>query len=267
MLSFGGGGATSSEKGALNVPDWRIDYSLRTIVDGMLGAFLIAVALLTPFLRRWRTRWGADEEEVKRVLPGDDLVPRPKWGWTHAVTIHAAPAEVWPWLVQIGQGRGGLYSYEFLENIIGCAIYNADRIVPELQSLHVGDVVKLDANIGLPVAVVEPRRALVLNARVDTQTGRSFEPAGARPDKYINLSWTWFLEEVGGDTRLLSRWRADYSPSLANRLGFGPWSVEPISFVMDRKMLIGIRKRAEAVAERNEQRQAIRAVRGGQAAS
>jgi hypothetical protein len=267
MLSFLEGRMTSSKKGALNVPDWETSYSLKKIIEGIAGAFLIAASLLTPFLRRWRTTWGATDEEVTRDLPGDGLVPQPRWGWTHAVTIRAATSEVWPWLVQMGHGRGGLYSYGFLENLVGFASCNADSIVPELQVLRQGDIVRLNASIGLPVALVEPRRALVLNARVDMQSLKPFDPNGAKPDGYINLSWAWFLEEVRGGTRLLSRWRADYSPSLANRLGFGPLMIEPASFAMDRKMLRGIKQRAEALARRGREQRAAGAVSSERAAS
>ncbi len=223
---------------------------LGVVVEGLVGAVLIALAVLTPFLRRRRTRWGATDEEVKRRLPGDDVVTSPRWRWTHAVTIEAPPAEVWPWLAQIGQGKAGFYSYELLENLIGCHIHNADCIVPELQRLEVGDVVRLYPDMGLPVAAVEPGHALVLGTRVDTRTARP-ESADDMPDGYLNLSWAWLLEEHNGGTRLLTRWQADYSASLANRLGFGPLLLEPISFVMDRKMLLGIKRRAEAAAERS----------------
>jgi hypothetical protein len=83
---------------------------LKDVAEGIAGAALIAVAFITPFLRPWRARWGATEAEVKKKLPGDELLPHPKWGYTHAVTIKASAAEVWPWLVQMGQGRGGFYS-------------------------------------------------------------------------------------------------------------------------------------------------------------
>lgn len=112
--------------------------NLNDFVEGIEGAFLIAFALLTPFLRRWRCRWGATDEEVKRTLPGDELVPAPEWQWTHAITINAPPEQVWPWIVQMGQGRGGFYSYEALEDLVGCKIHNASRIVPEWQDLKVG---------------------------------------------------------------------------------------------------------------------------------
>jgi hypothetical protein len=230
---------------------------LKTFVEGAGGAALMVIALLTPFLRGWRVKWGATNKEVNRSWPGDDLVPRPKWGWTHVLTVRASAAQVWPWLVQMGQGRGGFYSYEFLENVVGCDIHNADRIVPELQQLQVGDSIRLYPKMsGLLVAVLEPGRALVLSARTDEQTGESFELGDTMPEKYVNMAWGWFLVETEGSvTRLITRLRNDYNPSLGRRLSLGPLWVEPVGFVMSRKMLQGIKKRAEAAARRDSERE------------
>ena len=98
-------------------------------------------------------------------MPGDELVSRPMMGYTRAITIDAPPDDVWPWLVQIGQGRGGLYSFDGLENLVGCDIHSADRILPDFQRLEVGDLIRLGPP-GYPcfrVAQVEP--GCVLGAR------------------------------------------------------------------------------------------------------
>jgi len=233
-------------------------FKFKAFADGIAGAFLIAAALLTPFLRHWRTTWGAIDAEIHRSLPGDDLVPHPKWGWTHAITIRASAAEVWPWLIQMGQGRGGMYSYEWLENLVGCDIHNADRIISEFQHLEVGDGIRLHPKVSIPITVIEPGRALVLHVRANTQTGRTFELTDTMPEKYLNISWVFFLDELDeGTTRLISRWRGDYNPSLGNALIYRVFT-EQISFVMDRKMLLGIKQRVEAAAERRALR--IRAV-------
>lgn len=93
-----------------------------------LGAVQVAAMLLTaPLSRLWYNRWGATAEECEKALPGDELVPHPRIASTRAITIQAPPAAVWPWLVQMGQGRGGLYSYDGLENLIGCDIHSADH--------------------------------------------------------------------------------------------------------------------------------------------
>lgn len=175
-------------------------------------------------------------------------MPHPKWGWTHAVTIRASAAEVWPWLVQMGQGRGGFYSYESLENLVGCEIRNASRIIPEFQQLKVGDSIKLHPKMpGLPAAIIEPNHALVLHVKAETLTTKGTRFEIATEQKYFSTNWMWILEKVNEKTtRLISRWSVDYSPGLRNQLSYGPCFVEPIGFVMSRKMLLGIKQRAEA---------------------
>ncbi len=208
---------------------------LKNIGEGIEGAAFIVFALVTPFLRPRRTRWGATDAEVKKKLPGDELMPHPKWGYTHVVTIKASAAEVWPWIVQMGQGRAGFYSYEFLENLVGCNIHNADRIIPEFQHLQVGESIKLHPKAPVPVAIVEPNHALVLHFEAD-----------------FSSNWMWVLEKVDDKTtRLISRWSGDYGPGLKNRLSYGPCFMEPIEFNMSRKMLLGIKQRAESLARSN----------------
>ena len=206
----------------------------------------MAASLLTPFLHDRRRRWGATEDEVRRAWLGDDLVPHPKGEYIHAITINAPAAAVWPWLVQIGQGRSGFYSYEFLENLIGCKMRNANEIIPELQYLEVGDSIPMHPTMGSPykVASIDPGRTLVLLLREDTKTGKAFELSDKTPEKYQNMSWLFFLDEHDdGTTRLISRSRNDWNKSLGNTLFFGIFG--PITLEMDRKMLVGIRQRAE----------------------
>ena len=207
----------------------------------------MAVSLITPFLNVRRRKWGTTEDEVQRDYPGDDLVPKSKGEYMHAITINAPAAAVWPWLVQIGQGRGGFYSYEFLENLIGCKMRNANRIIPELQNLEVGDSIPMHPKLGSPykVASIEPGRALILLIRVDAQTGKAFEPSDQMPEKYQNMSWLFFLDErADGTTRLISRSRNDWNDSLGNTIFYGIFG--PLTLEMDRKMLKGIKKLAEA---------------------
>src|SRR5689334_8185545 len=110
---------------------------------GLAAAGIAFAAGYTFFVRPWTRFWGATNEEVQRALPGDDIVQRPRYLMMHAITIQAPPAEIWPWLVQMGQGRGGLYSYDWLENAIGCDIHSTDRIIPEYQHLELGDTIRL----------------------------------------------------------------------------------------------------------------------------
>jgi hypothetical protein len=113
-------------------------------LENIGGAFAIASALIfSPLIREWYNRWGATDKEVSRSLPGDELVPNPQLVSTRAITINACPEDIWPWLMQLGQQRGGLYSYELLENLARCDMRNADRIIPEFQPLKIGDEVRL----------------------------------------------------------------------------------------------------------------------------
>ena len=204
------------------------------IGEGLAGAAAMGAALLTPMFRRRRARWGANDAEVNRSLPGDDLVPHPKGGYTHAITIRASAADIWPWLVQMGQGRGGFYSYELLENLVGCDIHNSERIVPEFQDLGVGDGVRLHPKAPpLPVRAIETGRTIVLHAGESPQNGST---------------WTFFLDEVDErTTRLIARFRFDYPPNPGNTFGY-IYLLEPISCEMQRKMLLGIRQRVEGAS-------------------
>jgi hypothetical protein len=124
---------------------------------------LIAVAVL---VLRWMAHWGATSEELAATLPGDELVPHPDLTTTRAVTINARAADVWPWIAQLGQGRGGFYSYDALENLVGCDIHSTDRIVPAWQSVPVGAQVRLAPEVAMTVAVAEPGHALVLRGGI-----------------------------------------------------------------------------------------------------
>lgn len=203
-----------------------------------------AVAVYLLVGRRWQLRWGADDREVAARLPGDDLVADPDLTATRAITIAAHPGEVWPWIAQLGQQRGGFYSYDALENLVGCQIHSADRIVPGWQDVAVGDLVHLAPEVALTVASVEPPHALVLSGAV--QTGESAPP--------YDFSWAFVLDAHAGSTRLIVRERYGYTQRWAALL------VEPvaaISFVMTQRMLRGIRDRAERGTPSLERRQEL----------
>jgi hypothetical protein len=226
--------------------------TLGNVREGIGGAIRIAMVFVTPFLHQRRARWGATDVELNRSLPGDELVPHNKWGYTHAITIRASAAEIWPWLVQIGQGRGGFYGYEFLENLIGCNIRNADRIIPEFQHLNVGDEIRHHPKLPhYEVAIVEPNRILVLHTGVDSNTMNTLHLTNTMPKKYTNAIYIWFLDNVDdGTTRLIARGRFDYQ-GLRNALGNSRFFLEPISFTTSRKMLSGIKTRAETAVKQD----------------
>jgi hypothetical protein len=188
-------------------------------------------------LRSWLVHWGATQDEIERTLPGDELVPNVRTQATMAVTIAAPPAAVWPWLVQMGVDRAGLYSYLFVENtLLRLGVTNADRIVPEWQDLKVGDHIWFTPEdyptprMGPVVAALEPNRALILRH--------------GELDGPCHGTWQFVLDGLpDGGTRLLLRERhsAD-DPLLATLPNL---LLEPGYFLMDRGMLRGIKARAE----------------------
>jgi hypothetical protein len=182
-------------------------------------------------LRPWHLRWGATSEETRMSMPGDELVPQPVWECTRAVSIRAPATEVWPWLVQMGQGRGGLYTYDWLENLAGLDIHSADRIIPELQHLEVGDSVGFSAEGEPTVAAIEPDRFLALHIS-------------------NNFSWVFVLKKLDErrTTRLILRSRIDANPRQLFALAYS-LVVELPHFIMERRMLLGIKERAERAHE------------------
>jgi hypothetical protein len=193
-------------------------------------AAAVAVTKLA-YLRYGRARvrdWGATSEEAAAQLPGDDILPGASLQTTRAITVDAAPEFIWPWLLQMGpQPRAGVYTYDWIERLLGLDIKNSDRILPEFQHLEPGECLRLDASKGLLVRAVEPPRALVFQ----------WQPAGS--------TWAFVLHGQADSARLISR----------NRIaGSGPlfWLMavvmEPASLVMEHKMLLGIKQRAEKLS-------------------
>jgi hypothetical protein len=177
--------------------------------------------------------WGATGDESAQSLSGDELIVHADLAATRAITIRASADRVWPWIAQLGQGRGGFYSYDLLENLVGCDIHSADRITPEWQHVEVGDEVRLAPEIGLVAAAVEPERSLVLRGGV---------PLGSAQPPF-DFTWAFALRDAPQETtRLLVRERYAYRRPWA-RLIVEP--TEAVSFVMSQKMLRGIRDRAE----------------------
>ena len=201
-----------------------------------VSAIGIAAAIYILFAKPRHLRWGASARECDASLPGDDLIVNPDLTATRAITVRASAGQVWPWIAQLGQGRGGFYSYDFLENLAGCDIHSADRVVPRWQDIKIGDKVKLAPALGLDVAALEPGRSLVLRGGV---------PMGNASPPY-DFTWAWVLrDEPDGTSRLLVRERYAYTRPWAR---FIVEPVEAVSFVMSQKMLRGIKNRAEQVA-------------------
>jgi len=183
-------------------------------------------------LRRWFRCWGATDGEIARVMPGDADVPGAAYNTTLAVTVNAQPSAIWPWLVQLGYRRGGLYSYDWLDRLFGFLdAPSAERILPECQGLEVGDVIPVGRGRGFPVRILDPLRILVMGGESN------------------GVHWVWQLGLYPIDdrrTRLVSRNRGQLPRTIGSILFM--CLLEPAAFIMTRRMLLGLKRRAEAIA-------------------
>jgi len=194
----------------------------------VLAAAAAGVAVYFRFLRPWHLTWGATAQEASSEVAGDELMPDPDIVATRAVEIDAPPSAIWPWLVQMGPGRGGAYTYDWIERRLGIDIHTTDRVIPELQQLRVGDEIPMPGYT-MRVEPLDPGRALVVQSS--------------------NHAWVWSFElrPVDGHTRLISRNRfATAALPVRDKLAYPV--IEPGSWVMERKMLLTIKQRAERLA-------------------
>jgi hypothetical protein len=192
-----------------------------------VGSIAAAALVYRSLLRRRIMNWGATDAEVDACLPGDELLEHADGVATRAITVDAAASAVWPWIAQMGPlPRGGAYTYDWIENLLGLDMHSADRVLPDFQHPQVGDTLGYGKN-RMRFERVEPRRVLATRS----EDG--------------NWVWSFVLEEKDGRTRLISRNRFRL-PSLTARIGMLP--MEPASLVMERKMLHGIKQRAERLA-------------------
>jgi hypothetical protein len=190
----------------------------------VISAFAIAFAASYPLLRRPILTWGATASEASARMPGDELLEHADGVSTRAITIDAPASAVWPWLAQMGPSpRGGAYTYDWIENLLGLDMHSVDSVLPEFQHPEVGDTFGRGSN-QMRLARIEHEHVLCWSSQ-DT-----------------NWIWTFVLDEHDGATRLISRNRFRL-PTLVARLGMLP--MEPGSLVMERKMLFGIKERAE----------------------
>jgi hypothetical protein len=200
---------------------------IRVAAGAVLAAGLGSLAYPL-FFREWCLTWGARPAEVSGKLPGDELLAEPDIMATRAIWIGAPANAIWPWLVQMGPGRGGAYTYDWIENLFGLGMHSADDILPQYQDLKVGDAQHLGKRGPvLRVAVLEPERSLVL-----------------RSDDG-NWVWAFSLVPDGAGTRLISRNRIATPDAVAPVRLLNVLIMEPGSLVMERKMLLGIKERAE----------------------
>jgi hypothetical protein len=200
---------------------------------------VLTLTLLYWFLaRRWFERWGSTATDLARVMAGDAAVVDSTYSATLAITVNARPEHIWPWLVQMGYQRGGLYSYDWLDRLFGYLDRpSADSILAQFQQLAVGDEIPIGRGQGFPVTAIEPYQALVLSGDGD------------------GFAWVWQFGLYPVDqirTRLVSRNRVRV------RRTVGSWlfmrMIEPAAFLMTRRMLLGVKHRAEALAVAQDER-------------
>jgi hypothetical protein len=197
-------------------------FLIRASIACLVSVVLIAAALWFLY-RPWALTWGSTNEEVTRPMPGDEVLELPTFNATRAVTIEATPEEIWPWIIQIGYRRAGFYSYDVLDND---GIPSAERILPEYQTLTIGDLIPLSKTADVRVAELDPPRFMVL----------VFEVEGTWSD----ATWVWGLyPEDASHTRLVTRLRAD-ARGVRSRIFLDLGEI-----IMMRKCMLGIKRRAE----------------------
>ena len=211
---------------------------IRTLGLALASALVASGVVYFAFVRPKVRGWGLDPHEAELPLPGDELIDEPSHVETRGITIHAPVSKVWPWLVQMGFGRAGWYSYEMLDNKS-----SADGVMAEFQTLNVGDIMPTHPGGGFLVKVVEAERALVLYTDTDllrSQSGR--EDNESYPE--IQASWAFYLQPEDGGTRLIERFRAKTPGSgpatavLGEIMGTG-------IVLMTRKQMLSIKERVE----------------------
>jgi hypothetical protein len=212
----------------------RSDWTRAAIAAGV--GIAAAGVIYGVFVRRWHSRWGATDDEVQMPLPGDSIVAKPNMDTTRAITIEATPEDIWPWIVQIGKGRGGLYSYDWLDKAFGYLDQaSSEEILPQFQTLKAGDVIPIGCDESTDddffVHEVRPLKALVIGANAEAFRER--------------VSWAMVLLPISKSrTRLIMRVRADIELDLKGILLYG--LLDPAAFIMLRKQMLNIKCLAES---------------------
>lgn len=196
------------------------------------AALGVGLGLYVVLFRPWHMRWGATSDEVRRAIPGDSLVQDPFEVTTRAITINAWPAHVWPWLAQMGKGRGGLYSYDWLDRVFGVLDGpSSDTVIARFQTIRAGDTIPVGGSPGWPVAIAWPNELLLLEVH---QSG-------------AHVTWAFLLDPIPPTrTRLIMRVRARLPDTWQRPLLIAV--LDPAEFLMVRRQLMGIRDRAERLA-------------------
>jgi hypothetical protein len=208
------------------------DMKIGLVLDTMSAVPIWAV---TPLVRPWHMRWGATEEEVAGPLPGDRIVRRAQFNATRAITVDAPPEQVWPWIAQLGYGRGGFYTYDLVDN---AGEPSANRIIDEYQDLKVGDLVPM----------FHESHGLAIAYKVDSFEVNEWMVWVHRPNEHEepDSTWSWRLRELPTrGTRLVTRMKQAYRWKTPRLAFFNVILMEFGDFAMERRMLKGIKVRAE----------------------
>lgn len=207
---------------------------------------LVLLALLIVALRPWYMKWGATESELQRLYPGDQLAPNVLSVATRAITIQSPPTQVWPWIAQVGEDRAGFYSYTWLENLFLADMHNADWINSQWQTRQLGDTVWLtrkdryQGTARTVIAMYEPGHSMVLVSPRDYEKLAQYGPP-------IDGAWAFIVEPEGKNaSRLIMRSRGR-SKGLLKR-AFDYLVFDPVHFIMERGMMLGIKERAERLS-------------------
>jgi hypothetical protein len=209
----------------------------RTRLLGILGGMTALLGVYTLLVRPWHLRWGLTDTEFARTYPGDALLPDVSGHVTRAVTIQATPEQIWPWLMQIGQDRGGFYSYTSLENMVGCEMPRVEKIGswPDRkvrEKVWFGTAKHFGGKAYMEVAIADSNSAFVLAASSELAARQA-------------ATWGFFLQPVGpNETRLIAHLRVGEAPGIVGCI-LGYVFMEPAHFIMERKMLLTIRALAE----------------------
>jgi proline iminopeptidase len=212
-----------------------------TIARKFGGALALALGTYSLILRPRLLRWGATDAEVEQPYPGTDLIPGGTRSATMAVTIDAPPARVWPWLVQMGYGRAGWYSWDRLDNF---GQSSAEQLHPEWQTLAVGDRLAPQPDVW-EVAALEPERFLGLRTAIDLR-GRRLDPAGPPPQCSTDSLWGFLLEPLpGGRTRLVVSGYWAFRPRWLQPL-MSALFIEPEHWIMQTRQFTNLKRRVES---------------------
>lgn len=213
----------------------------RTRVFTLAGSLALILAVDGAVVRPWYLQWGATRDEQQRTLPGDDIVQPAAGQGTRAITIHAPVEQVWPWVAQLGQDRGSFYSFDLLENLVGCEMPTDNRLRPDRQGWRIGDRLWMYPRTKAGGAGFATLRVYAPGRALGFATRMVFTPLTA-PE---NGSWSFVLEPIDSSTtRLIVRGRGAVGRTWGEA-AFDRAIFEPMHFVMERQMLIGIKNLAE----------------------